>query len=412
MTYMVIGAGPAGVKAAEALRAAEADAEIVLVGGEPEPPYSRMAIPYLLTESIGEDGTYLHRSDGQLDAQGISYVHDRASKIFPEGHFVSFESGVERPYTRLLIATGARPIKPPVPGLDLPGVTHCWTLDDARRIAERARSGADVVLMGAGFIGTIILEALAARGVKLTVIEAEDRMVPRMMNAAAGGMLKRWCESKGVTVLTSTRVERVAEAADGGLSVSLNSGTDLRADLVVVAAGVSPNIEFVAGSGIDVADGIVVDDFLKTSAADVYAAGDCAQGPDFSGGRAVHAIQPTAVEHGRIAALNMTGSETAYRGSLSMNVLDTLGLISASFGLWKGVDGGDHAETLDAENYRYLRLEFDGDQLIGGLSIGRTENIGVIRGLIQGRVRLGPWKARLIENPHQLMEAYVARVHG
>lgn len=411
MTYMVIGAGPAGVKAAEALRAADANAEIVLVGGEPEPPYSRMAIPYLLTESIGEDGTYLHRDEGRLEGLRISYVHDRAVKIAAERHVVAFESGAERAYARLLIATGARPIKPPVPGLDLPGVTHCWTLEDARRIALRARSGADVVLMGAGFIGTIILEALAARGVTLTVIEAEDRMVPRMMNAAAGGMLKRWCESKGVTVMTSTRVERVVET-DGGLAVSLNNGAELHADLVVVAAGVSPNIEFVADSGIDVAAGVVVDDFLQTTAADVYAAGDCAEGPDFSGGRAVHAIQPTAVEHGRIAALNMTGTATAYRGSLSMNVLDTLGLISASFGLWQGVPDGDHAETIDAARHRYLRLEFDDDHLIGGLSIGRTDNIGVIRGLIQGRVRLGPWKAHLLANPHQLMEAYVASVHG
>ncbi len=410
MTFMVIGAGPAGVKAAEALRAADADAEIVLVGDEPEPPYSRMAIPYLLTEAIGEDGTYLHRDDAPLAGKGISYIHDRAVNIDADRHVVGFESGDEKTYVRLLIATGARPIKPPVPGLDLPGVTHCWTLEDARRITERARPGADVVLMGAGFIGTIILEALAMRGVNLTVIEAEDRMVPRMMNAAAGGMLKAWCESKGVTVLTSTRVERVAESG-GGLSVSLDDGGELSAGLVVVAAGVRPNVEFVAESGIKVADGIVVDDCLRTSAADVYAAGDCAQGPDFSGGWAVHAIQPTAVEHGRIAALNMAGSETTYRGSLSMNVLDTLGLISASFGRWQGIDGGDHAETLDAAGFRYLRLEFDDDHLIGGLSIGRTENIGVIRGLIQGRVRLSDWKARLIADPHRLMEAYVASLH-
>jgi NAD(P)H-nitrite reductase large subunit len=265
--------------------------------------------------------------------------------------------------------------------------------------------------MGAGFIGTIILQALAVRRVNLTVIEAEDRMVPRMMNAAAGNMIKRWCESKGVTVMTSTRVARLAES-DGGLLVCLDSGAELRADLVVVATGVRPNIELVADSGIEVADGILVDEFLQTTAIDVYAAGDCAEGLDFFGGRAVHAIQPTAVEHGRIAALNMSGTVTAYRGSLSMNVLDTLGLISASFGRWQGILDGDHAETTETDGYSYLRLEFDDDHLIGCLSIGRTDHLGAIRGLIQGRVHLGSWKGRLIANPHKLMEAYMANVHG
>jgi NAD(P)H-nitrite reductase large subunit len=277
-----------------------------------------------------------------------------------------------------------------------------------------ANKDSHVVLMGAGFIGCIILESLVNCGVKLTVVEMEDRMVPRMMNETAGNMLKKWCGQKGITVHTSTRATEVSEqAGDGGatLVVTLDNKEKIPAHLVVVATGVKSNTGFLDGSGIKVEDGIVVDNHLKSSADNVYAAGDCAQGPDFSGGWSVHAIQPTSADHGRIAALNMAGHAAPYIGSLSMNVLDTAGLVSTSFGQWQGVKGGDHAEALNEESFRYMRLEFAGDILIGALSLGRTDHVGVMRGLIQSRVSLGHWKQKLMEDPHLIMDAYVANAH-
>ncbi len=126
----------------------------------------------------------------------------------------------------------------------------------------------------------------------------------------------------------------------------------------------------------------------------------------------MHAIRPTAVEHGRIAALNMAGRETAYRGSLSMNVLNTLGLVSSSFGLWMGTAGGDHAAAADTDRFSYIRLAFDDDVLVGALALGLTQHVGVLRGLIQTRVRLGPWKDRLMQAPHRVMDAYLDRTQG
>ena len=177
---------------------------------------------------------------------------------------------------------------------------------------------------------------------------------------------------------------------------------------MVVATGVAPNVGFLDGTGIDVEQGIKVDNYLATNVDGVFAAGDIAQGPDFGGGFSVHAIQPTAADHGRIAALNMAGKEARYSGSLSMNVLDTAGLISCSFGAWDGVDGGTSASQVDEDGFRYIRLQFDGDTLAGALAIGRTDAIGVLRGLIQSKMPLGAWKKKLEANPHQLQEAYVA----
>lgn len=406
MNYVILGAGPAGVIAAETIATADPGGYVTLVGGEPGEPYARMAIPYVLTGKIAADGTRLRKGEGHYAGLGIDVVHGRATGVDPGAGEVALEDGRKLPYDKLLVATGSSPVKPPVAGLDLDGVHHCWTLEDAAAIAQRAKQGADVVLMGAGFIGCIILESLVERGVNLTVVEAEDRMIPNMMDAAGGRILAGWVADKGVNLLTSAKVTEIAR--DGGrLKVSTDRGGDIAADLVVVATGVKPNVDFLAGSGVQVEHGIVVDDHLQSSVAGIYAAGDVAQGPDFGGGFQVHAIQPTAADHGRIAALNMLGQDARYQGSLIMNVLDTLGLVTASFGDWQG--DGDVAEHLDEAARRYIKLVFDGDVLVGALSIGRTDQIGVLRGLIQSRVALGPWKASLKADPSQTAAAYVAR---
>ncbi|MBL6959033.1 MAG: NAD(P)/FAD-dependent oxidoreductase [Rhodospirillales bacterium] len=414
MQYVILGAGPSGVVAAETLRKTDPDGDVLLIGGEPEPPYSRMAIPYYLTGGIEESGTYLRKTDGHYDALGITYQQGRAEKVTPKKGTITLEGGDTVSYDKLLVATGSTPLKPPIKGLDQPGVHHCWTLEDARNILKLADKGSDVVLMGAGFIGCIILESLFERGVNLTVVEAQDRMVPRMMNQTAGGLIKKWCEDKGITVLTSTKVtelEPTGEQPDS-LKVDLDNGKSINAHLVVVATGVQSNTGFLKGSGVKIEDGIIVDNRMQSSVDGIYAAGDVAQGPDIAGGWMVHAVQPTAVDHARIAALNMAGREARYKGSLNMNVLDTAGLVSSSFGQWQGVDGGTTVEAVDADTYRYMSLSFDGDRLVGALSLGHTDHIGVIRGIIQSGLALGDWKDRLAEDPTRVMEAYLACTQG
>jgi len=407
MKHVIIGAGPAGIIAAETLRRVDGQGSVTVVGDEPEAPYSRMAIPYLLSGNVGEEGTHLRHGADHFEKLGVDVRRDRVTRVDAKDARVELAGSGHLQYDRLLIASGSHAVRPPIPGMDLPGVENCWTLDDARRVAEGAREGSRVVLMGAGFIGCIVLEALANRGVELTVIEMGERMLPRMMDDTGGDMIKRWCESKGVRVLTGTRVAAVV-ADNGALALSLENGGSLPADFVVCATGVSPNVDFLAGTGIEIEDGVLVDEHLQSSVPGVYAAGDVAQGPDFSTGeRQVHAIQPTASEHGRIAALNMAGTATRFRGSLSMNVLNTLGLISSSFGLWMGAKGGEGARVSDADRFRYLRLEFDQDRLVGALALGLTQHVGVIRGLIQTRVALGPWKERLMHDPLQVMDAYL-----
>lgn len=414
MKHVIIGNGPAGVIAAEALRKADAGAEIILVGDEPEPPYSRMAIPYLLIGNIKEEGTHLRKEKGHFEALGIKLVGGRAAGIDAKARKVKLSDGKSLDFDRLLIATGSHPVKPPIEGMDAPNVHTCWTLEDARSIVKLAQSGARVLQIGAGFIGCIIMEALAARGTKLTVVEMGDRMVPRMMTEKAGGMIRQWCEKQGVSVHTGAKVESLRGGAKKGeLVAKLSNGQEIVADLVICAAGVAPNIGFLKDSGIATERGIKVDGAMQTSVPGIYAAGDVTEAADFFSGKPVlNAIQPNAADQARIAAINMAGGKATLPGSLAINVLDTLGLISASFGQWWGEEGGESVERADETDFKYISLQFKDDMLIGATSIGLTDHVGVLRGLTMGRVRLGQWKDRLLDDPTRVMEAYLACAQG
>jgi NAD(P)H-nitrite reductase large subunit len=435
MQHVILGAGPAGVIAAETLRKYAPNDSIVLVGDEREAPYSRMAIPYLLMGNVNEAGTHLRHGVDHYARLGIEVRQAQARQVDVSGRRVVLHDGNAIAFDRLLIATGSSPASPPIPGIDSPNVHACWTLADARAIMARATQGARVLQMGAGFIGCIIMEALAARGVELTVVEMGDRMVPRMMGPTAGTMIKDWCEHKGVRVFTGARVEAIecdkAEPAgllgkvaaavglgDGGtasgpLRVKLSTGQLLEADLVISATGVKPNIGFLEGSPVKCLLGVLTDEHMQTTVPGIYAAGDCAEAFDkVSGTTIVSAIQPNAADQAIVAAQNMAGRPAVLRGVTQINVLDTLGLISTSFGNWQGVPGGEHVELTESGTNRHLSLQFNGDVMVGCNSVGWTEHVGVMRGLVEGQVKLGAWKDRLMHDPTQLMEAYLATAQG
>ena len=430
--HVILGAGPAGIIAAETLRKHCPQDRITVVGDEKEAPYSRMAIPYLLVGNIEEKGTWLRKGATHFADLRIELVQARAKQVDVAAKQVVLDDGQTLAFDQLLIATGSHPVRPPIPGLDLPGVHTCWTLEDARAIAALAKPGAKVLQMGAGFIGCIIMEALKQRGVELSVVEMGDRMVPRMMGPMAGGMIRDWCEAKGVKVFTGTKVEAIEKAdapaglvgkiagalglggaAGSGLRVRLSGGQTVEADLVISATGVRPAIGFLKDSGVSCLQGVLTDERMQTNVPGIYAAGDCAEAFDMVSGKTiVSAIQPNAAEQARVAALNMVGRRTTLKGVTQINVLDTLGLISTSFGNWQGVDGGEHAQLTDQAAGKHLSLQFKDDIMVGCNSVGWTDHVGVMRGLVEGQVHLGAWKDKLKQDPTKLMEAYLDCAQG
>jgi NAD(P)H-nitrite reductase large subunit len=419
MHHVIIGGGPAATNAIETIREFDGGRSTITLLCD-EPAHSRMALPYWLAGTIPEAHT--HTGDAayftRLDVATRFGV--RVTAVDPRGKTVTLADGGRLDFDNLLIATGASPLAPTIAGADLPGVEPLWSLAHTGRVLEYAASlrpagrTPRVVLIGAGFIGFIVLNAMFKRKWELAVVEREGQVLPRMLDAPAAEHVRRWLATRDVAVHCGATVQGIRQGADGTKAVELSDGRSLPADIVILATGIRPNVELLQGSGIATGEAILVNDRMQTNFPHVYAGGDVAQGPVLYGTQnAVHPIQPTAVDHGRVAGANMAGHEVHYPGSLLMNVVDICGLQGASFGRWD--DAAAEAMTIDhPDGFIYRKLLWSDDRISGAIFAGRANDlgmltdIGMVKGLIQTGARLGPWKKYLRGNPFDIRRAYVA----
>ena len=410
--HLIIGGGPAAINAIETIRDFDGASAITLVCDEPA--YARMALPYYLAQRVPR-GHMFTADDAYYDQLKVErQIGKRVQKVDPKAKQVTLDDSKTLAFDNLLIATGSSATIPPIPGADLPGVYPLWTLAHADAVLKATANTPkpEVVFVGAGFIGFIVLNAMYKRGWKLHVVEIAKQVLPRMLDPDSARMVKAWLGSKGVGLHLGTTVKSIADAS-GRKRLTLANGTTIDADLVIVATGIRPNLDLVQGSGIATDQGILVNDRMQTNFANIYAAGDVAQGPDLLGDKpAVHPIQPTAVDHGRIAGANMAGKETHYPGSLQINILDVCGLQCSSFGRW-----GESTEAMTIANPDrpvYRKLLWTGDQISGAVFAGQAtdmgllNDVGMVKGIIQTRAALGAWKEYLRANPFDIRRAYVA----
>jgi NAD(P)H-nitrite reductase large subunit len=414
--HLVIGGGTAGLNAIRTIREEDGGgSEITLVSAER--PYSRMVLPYYLGESISESHVFT-ATPASLTAWKVkAMIGRKAAKLDPTARALTLDDGSTVEYDDCLIATGSRAARPPVPGADGPGVHSFWTLDEARKVIADVTPGSRVVMVGAGFISFTILNAILARGAKLTLVEVAPRILPRMVDDACAGLVDGWLRKHGVAIRAGATMTKI-EDQKGKRKLHFKKGEPLVADAVIMATGIRTNLEWLKGSGIEMAQdgggGIVVDDHLRSSVPTVYAAGDVARGRNLvTGADEVHAIEPTAQEHGRVAGANMAGRDLAYRGSLLMNIVEVCHLDVASFGQWD--DAGAEVFTgLRPQRSQYRKLLFRGGRLIGALICGpsddiwTTNDVGILKGLVQTGVDLSAWKRHLAANPFDVKPAFMA----
>jgi NAD(P)H-nitrite reductase large subunit len=411
---IIIGGGPAAINAIETLRTFEhGAASITLISDEPA--YARMALPYWLSGQIPREHTLI-ADEAYYQRLGVTpRLGVRVTAIDPHQNTLRLDDGTTLHFDKLLIATGSRPIGLPVPGADLPGVQPLWTLAHTQRVLETAGGGTPrTVMIGSGFIGFIMLNAMYKKGWPLTVVEREAHVLPRLLDATGARIVAHWLGQKGVDLHCGTGVQAIHDSR-GAKVVELDNGARLDADLVIMATGVRPNIELAEAAGIQTAKGgILVNDHLQTSFPHIYAAGDVACGPVYySDTPEIHAIQPTAVEHGRVAGANMADQDVAYAGSLLMNVLDICGLQNVAYGNWLD-HNAEEMVIVNPDAYIYRKLMWHGDEITGAMFVGRapdvgmTTDIGMVKGIMQTRTRLGPWKEFLRQNPFDIRRAYVA----
>ncbi len=412
MRHLIIGGGTAGINAIRTIREEEREpSEITLVSAER--PYSRMVLPYYLDRSIAESHVFTATAALLARWNVKTHVGRRAAALDTRGSVCTLDDGATIGYDDCLIATGSSAVRAPVPGADGPGVHSFWTLDEARGVIAQVRPGRHVAMIGAGFISFTILNSILALGAKLTIVEIAPRILPRMIDVTGAGIVEAWLQAHGVAIRAGAAVTKI-EDAKSRTRLRFKSGPDIVCDVVVMATGIKTNLEWLKGSGVHVNRGVVVDERLRSSVPNVYAAGDVAEGRDLVTGQpTVHAIEPTAQEHGRVAGANMAGRDVTYRGSLLMNIVEVCHLDVASFGAWDDAK----AETftgLRAERPAYRKLLFTGDRLTGAMILGRssdvwtTNDIGMLKGLVQSGVPLGSWKEYLRKNPFDVKPAFIA----
>jgi NAD(P)H-nitrite reductase large subunit len=410
--HVIVGGGTAGMNAITTIREIDHGAsEILLVADER--PYSRMVLPYLLARDITESHVFTANPSRLGQLKVTPHLGRRAASLNTNANTLTLDNGTVVEYDDLLIATGSSPVRPPVSGADGAAVHSFWTLEQAREVIQGITAGTQVVMVGAGFIAFTILNSILKLGAKLHIVEIAPQILPRMIDRTGAEIVEAWLKRHGVEVRTGAQLQAI-EDVGGRKRLRFQGSGDLEADVVIMATGIRPNLEWLAASGIQVNRGVLVDDHLRSSIPNVYAAGDVAEGRDFvSGELAVHAIEPTAMEHGRIVGANMAGQPLAYRGSLLMNIVDVAHLEIASFGAWDSATA-EVFTALKPDQPAYRKLLWQGDRLIGSIILGvatdiwTTNDVGMLKGLVQSGSGLGAWKEILRRNPFDIKKAFLA----
>jgi nitrite reductase (NADH) large subunit len=390
---VVVGSSVAGFGACEAAREHAPACTITLVTPDDPASYSRPLLPYVLGNQIASEALEW-RSGAELQALGVELRASRARRLDVVARRVTLGDASELAYDRLVLATGARGARLRVPGASRPGVFTLREASDLSGISDLARDGGSAVVIGGGNVGLQACEALRARGLDVSLVVASPHVLSRMVDAEAGRRVGSLLAANGIAVRTGRDVRAIAGDACAE-AVVLDDGTQLPADLVVVGKGIEAEVEWLADSGLEIARGIVVDRSGRTSAPDVFAAGDCAESVDpLTGRSAIAGTWPVAYEMGRAAGSTAVGVERQSRGALRMNAARLFGTSVISIG---EVDErrleGAWAEVLADSATSYRKLVRRDGCVVGAVLLGDVSDAGLVYRLYRDQIVLGntPW---------------------
>ncbi len=377
MNAVIVGGGLAGTLAAKTLRELDPAAGIEIVGEERYPYYPRPNLVEFLAGRMPKDRIFAF-PEGWAERQRIGVRFGVEAVGFdPAGRTVGLSTGESLPYDALLLATGARPVRPPVAGVERKGVFVLRTLDDAEALLDHLRDHRRTVVLGGGLLGLEIARALRGRGAEVLVVEFFDRLLPRQLDRAAAGILQAQIEASGIAVRLGSAAREVL-GEDGARGLRFGPGDEVVADTVVIAAGIAPEIGLARAAGLSVGRGVVVGDRMETSAPGVFAAGDAAE----HAGR-IYGIIPAAFEQARAAAHAMLGLDKPYGGTVPSNTLKVHGLHVTSAGDFEA-EGPGHESLVrsDAAAGTYKKLVLREGRLVGAIWMGTNKGAAEIGRLV------------------------------
>ena len=411
--YLIIGSSHAGLSALEAIRMYDEDSPITVVSREKTLPYSPTVLPYVLSGQAKPDQIFL-RDQAYFSQKGAAFLSGSAvTHVKPEENKVTLEKGMEIQYEKLLLATGSVPKIPTIPGLK---DTACpWyvlrTLDDALKIRANAAVGQTAVILGAGLIGMHAAQDLRKAGLQVTVVATTPQVMGQYFDEEAASLIERAFVDNGVKIVTGSPVTNVTNS-NGACAVSLENGLDLTSHMLLVAKGVNACMDYLEGSGVETADGVVVDDNMKTNVENIWAAGDVAQGRNFfDSGKIMNGILPDASEQGRIAGMDMAEDPgvVPYAGGIAMNTYNFFNNRAFAIGMCGTseklaclpctLENLDIDKMFSPSSMRYQKMVFQGNNLLGVASINTDMDPGIMLQIIRRKIDLGSVKDEFAINP-------------
>ena len=410
--YAIIGTGVAGIAAIQAIRSVDNSSEIYVICDDPHGFYSRPGLAYYLTGEITEKQLHIF-SQHDWRALNIRFIKGHATRLDPQTHRIEIGTRGALTYDRLLLALGASAVRLNLPGAEAEGVVKLDNMDDARSILSRARRGKTAVVIGGGITALELAEGLAARHVKVHYFLRGDHYWSNVLDEIESRIIENRLKEEGISLHYQTETARILTRGKRVVGVQTTKGRTLRCNLVAVAVGIRPRIELAQTAGLKVDRGVLVNEYMQTSDAQIFAAGDIAQVFDPVSGRTVlDSLWGPAREQGYLAGLNMAGQLIAYRKPVPFNVTKLAGLTTTIIGNIGNGHNDDLVSIVRGEseawqalpntivrdatsNVNRLRLFIGERSLVGALVMGDQTLSRPLQDLVAARVDISPIRSRL-----------------
>lgn len=417
--YVIVGASAAGIGAVETIRELDTTGSIIVISDEACPQYSRPMISDFVSGKADFNKMKCRTDDFWTENNVQARMGKKAVALNIAEKTISLEDGEKISYEKLLLATGGKPFVPKMEGSDKEGVFAFTTINDAERLAAKidSVSAKSAVVIGAGLIGISVTDALVKRGLKVTLVELQDKILSLLLDAKASDLVEGVIKKAGVNIVTGQSVQKIigkpdSEKAVGG--VVLTKGDQIPCDLVIVAIGVIPRTDLLAGTAIKINRGVVVDETMQTNIPDVYASGDVAEAYDFIlNQNRLLPLWPLAMLEGQVAGYNMAGKKTIYSGGTNMSSLKYFGVPIVSIGLANPKDDPalEVLAKYDAERGVYKKLVLKNNVIVGMTMVNCIERAGILFYLMKNAVNIKKIKQQLLSEqfclatlPHSLQK--------
>ncbi len=417
MRYLIIGNSAAGNAAAQAIRRRDEEGSIIIVSEEACPAYYRPLVASYVYRGVSDETLFWDKARLARDVSLM--LGHRVQSILPQEKTVVLNNGERLCYNKLLLATGASPTRPPIPGVEGPGSFVLRSVEDALDMAAATKNAQQAVVVGGGRIGTKVALGLRHLGLQVAIVEMLRHIVPAQLDEAASDIFCHILERKGIQLYLGQKVSQVVRRNEALEGVILEDSRSLKADLLVVAVGASPNLGLAREAGCAVKQGVLVASTLATNVPGIYAAGDVVETVDLITGQPmVSGTWTNAVNMGHCVGENMAGGKREYPGALALfNAMELADHPVISVGIIDPPRNGYEVYAARrGDNYRKLVVR--GNTLVGMILVGEVEGAGVYATLIREQADISQFKeslpekgfgyANLLRSQAPLLDAYIA----